>query len=506
MKKVMLVDDEIFITEGLISIINWNQLGIEVVQTAQNGEEALQKFQDNPVDIIVTDINMPLKTGLELVKEINELNDKVKFIILSGYDEFSYAKKAIEYGVEDYILKPVDEEELECALKKLLDNMAKEKKMLNKGLDKTEKWLTFLNNKSGIENIKAIKNEIHLSLERENYTISHLFIDTNEKKDLYVNIDSYLEKVFNHEYEVIYCLDGHSLIINSWDKDMTDIEIFEKYNSLKELLKNNLNYNVFISVGCRVNSINEVRKSYISSKKLKKYMLTEGMNRVINENSISTINYKGMNFKGELEQINKLMIEKNSTGLKESVEKIFNHEDLTPKNIYEFSIKILLLIDSVLEEFNVDKKYERENLYEAITELCNENTRENIMTFIIRELEEFIQTVSKETIKYSPVVQQIVNAVNERYYEELSLKTLAHQYNINSSYLGQIFNKEVGCSFSDYLNKTKNMKAKQLILETNMKINDIAKEVGYTDSSYFYRKFKKFFGVSPSNLREMKNY
>lgn len=226
MKKVMLVDDEIFITEGLISIINWNQLGIEVVQTAQNGEEALQKFQDNPVDIIVTDINMPLKTGLELVKEINELNDKVKFIILSGYDEFSYAKKAIEYGVEDYILKPVDEEELECALKKLLDNMAKEKKMLNKGLDKTEKWLTFLNNKSGIENIKAIKNEIHLSLERENYTISHLFIDTNEKKDLYVNIDSYLEKVFNHEYEVIYCLDGHSLIINSWDKDMTDIEIF----------------------------------------------------------------------------------------------------------------------------------------------------------------------------------------------------------------------------------------------------------------------------------------
>lgn len=235
-------------------------------------------------------------------------------------------------------------------------------------------------------------------------------------------------------------------------------------------------------------------------------MLTEGMNRVINENSISTINYKGMNFKGELEQINKLMIEKNSTGLKESVEKIFNHEDLTPKNIYEFSIKILLLIDSVLEEFNVDKKYERENLYEAITELCNENTRENIMTFIIRELEEFIQTVSKETIKYSPVVQQIVNAVNERYYEELSLKTLAHQYNINSSYLGQIFNKEVGCSFSDYLNKTKNMKAKQLILETNMKINDIAKEVGYTDSSYFYRKFKKFFGVSPSNLREMKNY
>ena len=128
------------------------------------------------------------------------------------------------------------------------------------------------------------------------------------------------------------------------------------------------------------------------------------------------------------------------------------------------------------------------------------------MLFRSSELDEFMEVMTQDTIKYSPVVQQIVNTINERYYEELSLKTLAYQYNINSSYLGQIFNKEVGCSFSDYLNKTKNMKAKELILETNMKINDIAKEVGYTDSSYFYRKFKKFFGVSPSTLREMKNY
>lgn len=109
-------------------------------------------------------------------------------------------------------------------------------------------------------------------------------------------------------------------------------------------------------------------------------------------------------------------------------------------------------------------------------------------------------------IKYSPVVQQIVNAINDRYYEELSLKTLAHQYNINSSYLGQIFSKETGTSFSEYLNKIKNMKAKELILNTNMRINDIAKEVGYIDTSYFYRKFKKYYGVSPSTLREMKNY
>ena len=96
--------------------------------------------------------------------------------------------------------------------------------------------------------------------------------------------------------------------------------------------------------------------------------------------------------------------------------------------------------------------------------------------------------------------------INEEYKEELSLKTLAAKYRINSSYLGQIFSKEVGVSFSEYLNKVKNTKAKELILNTNMKINNIAREVGYTDTSYFYRKFKKYYGVCPSTLREMKNY
>ena len=157
----MLVDDEIFITEGLMSIIDWKALGLEVVQSAENGEEAIRKFKDNPVDIIVTDINMPVKTGLELVQEINEMGKKVKFILLSGYDEFAYAKKAIEYGVENYLLKPVDEEELEVALKKLVDNIAKEKEFINRGLDKTGKLLAFLNGKYDVKEVIGIKDDMY---------------------------------------------------------------------------------------------------------------------------------------------------------------------------------------------------------------------------------------------------------------------------------------------------------------------------------------------------------
>lgn len=136
MYKVMLVDDEKLILQGLLNIIEWDKLDLEVIHLAEDGMEALEKFKDNPVDIIVTDINMPRLTGLELLKEIKALDSNVKFIILSGYDEFSYARTAIKLGVENYILKPIDEEELESSLKKLKKKIEEEKSKDIKVLEK----------------------------------------------------------------------------------------------------------------------------------------------------------------------------------------------------------------------------------------------------------------------------------------------------------------------------------------------------------------------------------
>ena len=255
MKKVMLVDDEIFITEGLRNIIDWETLGLEVVQSAENGEEALKKFNENPVDIIVTDINMPNKTGLELVKELKEAGHNVKFIILSGYDEFSYAKKAIEYGVENYILKPIDEEELEEALKKLVDNINKEKTIINKGLDKTGKLLAFLNGKYDLKEIIGIKNDMYVDFYKENYTVSNIFINSKKDKNLYINIDNLVENIFEGQYEILYQFDGQIIIINSWSKDFTDNDILNSYNKLREKLLDNLDYDFFISIGSRVSII-----------------------------------------------------------------------------------------------------------------------------------------------------------------------------------------------------------------------------------------------------------
>lgn len=506
MYKVMLVDDEKLITEGLKNLIDWEKLNLKVVATANNGEEALRKLKEEKVHIVITDINMPVMTGLDLIKEVKGKDNKTNFIILSGYDEFSYAKKAIEYGVDSYILKPIDEEELEKTLIKLLARIEKSKKEKKDVLYKNTKLLQFINGKINKEEILKIEDELNIPLRGKSYTVSSIILNKKNEDGKYINIDEIIEEYSGKNYELLHKFDGQTILINSWDLDVKNEDILKYFNFIKDKLIEKIEGDVFIAVGDVTKDIDLLKNSLNSSNKLKKYILTEGTNICLTSEDVTNIKDYKTNFSKEIERLNKIIIEKDGSGAKMFLEGLIDDIALTPKNIYDLSIRVVMLIDKISDEFKVDKKYVKDSLSSNIVELCSESTRDSIKAFLVSEIEELISVMYSTTKRYSPVVSQIVSNIEERYSEELSLKTLAYQYNINSSYLGRIFTKEVGMSFSDYLNKVKNTKAKELILETNMKINDIAKAIGYTDTSYFYRKFKKYYGICPSTLREMKNY
>ena len=171
MYKVMLADDENLILQGLENIIEWEELGLEIVNKASNGQEAIDKFKENPVDIVVTDINMPQVTGLELLKELKKINSDVKFIILSGYDDFSYAKKAIELGVENYMLKPIDEEELEKTLKNTINKIKQEKEENKSSLGKHNILIKLIKGKLDQGEIEENKECFYMNLNSERYSL-----------------------------------------------------------------------------------------------------------------------------------------------------------------------------------------------------------------------------------------------------------------------------------------------------------------------------------------------
>lgn len=506
MYKVMLVDDEKLIIEGLKNIIDWKEVGLEVVETALNGKEAFDKFNENKIDIIITDINMSQVTGLELIKYIRDIDLNIKFVILTGYDEFNYAKEAIKYDVNNYILKPINEEELKDTLINIVRELDKKNKRDIEILDKNRKLLQYINGNLDREFIYSIEKILNIDIYSKKYTVASIHITSEYDGDLFSNIRDIIDNNTSNGYEILNSNEGQAVLINSWDNNIEKKDIINYYENIKNKIIKKLESYIFIAIGEVVDKITEIDVSYDIAKELKKYSLTEEKNSCIYLDLIKDKKEKRITFKEEIDILNKYIIERNIVEIERIVGEIIDNEELTPRNIYDFSIKVIILIDEISNELKINRNYKSDNLSSTIVDLCNENTRESINTFIISEIKEIVDIMSSNDNKYSPVIQQIINIVEDKYYEELSLKTLSYKYNINSSYLGQIFSKEVGMSFSEYLNKIKNLKAKDLILNTNMKINDIAKMVGYIDSSYFYRKFKKYYGVSPSTLREMKNY
>jgi two-component system response regulator YesN len=169
-------------------------------------------------------------------------------------------------------------------------------------------------------------------------------------------------------------------------------------------------------------------------------------------------------------------------------------------------MKIAIFLQGFKREYHLENHEHMQNLMVMMEEVYQAEDIFTLCAIFLTEVTEIIRCLNQGDSQVTPVVRQILGEVHKNYKEDMNLKTLAYKYHMNTAYLGQIFQKEVGCSFSQYLSNFKNSKARELILNTNMRISDIASAVGYVDSSYFFRKFKQCYGVSPAALRSMKQY
>ena len=321
MYKVMLADDENLILQGLENIIEWEELGLEIVNKASNGQEAIDKFKENPVDIVVTDINMPQVTGLELLKELKKINSYVKFIILSGYDDFSYAKKAIELGVENYILKPIDEEELEKTLKNTINKIKQEKEENKSSLGKHNILIKLIKGKLAQGEIEENKEGFYMNLNSERYSLC--IINTRSRYDseeMLHNIVNVIKENTQNNFEIIYTLDEELILINSWDEALSKKEIKKYYDKLKEQIINEYGIDVFLSVGEPVCDLYKISSSYKEANNLKKYVLTLGYNKCITTEDVKDINEKNINFSEVLDKLNKRIIAKDIEGAEKIIE------------------------------------------------------------------------------------------------------------------------------------------------------------------------------------------
>jgi len=462
----MLVDDEILVLEGLKKAIDWEEQGFTIVGQALNGLEAYKEIDILKPDVVFTDIRMPGMNGIDLMDKFQLKEDKLKFVIFSGYEDFSYAQKAMNLGAVGYCLKPFNEEEI-------LNTLNNVKKAL-KGYDKLVKAeLLELLDWCEYRDDKIIESALGMLGFNWNTSIGAFFMTCIGNLNMDIKIEGQYIKVKTGIEKNTYLIDGSIR------------------NSVINLFKSNLPYGIKgIGIGKIVYSVHELKNalddatvmaySYFTTNKAKAWY-----------GKIKGENDQG-NFLAELDSY----IKTNNT---DSIKSLF-------KNIYsqfiskENSILYLNhLYNSIMFHTYSEYIYSYEQLADMFTNI--ESVFEYLENVVIDYLHNKNNKNDKDEETNNKALNSILAYINNYYFNDISIKDLASRFYVHPNYISFLFKKELNITFSQYLLKIRINYAVELLTGSNLSISDIAKKIGYNDYFYFAKVFKKHMGKTPSHYR-----
>ena len=488
--KVYLLDDEPYILEGLKYIVPWQEYGFKIVGSSSNGKDGFDNIITQNIDLIITDIMMPNMTGLELISKLKKEKYNANFLVLSAFQEFKYVKEAINMGAENYLLKPIDTEELSNNLKSIYQKIKKkEEQIIDKNIVKNNLLLKLIT-ESYDENIINELNRLNIKFNDYRYCIINIE----------VNDESYnIEDITFKNKSILHVKNKSNiyLIIDEHNLDDTIMELIE----LKNYMINKSGPILYISIGSLVNNIREINNSFKASMEVNEYKIIHPNKSWIKiyKEKIDINNYDNIEF----EELKSILVNKEFIKTEEYINAIFTKlrcdEKLTPKQIKMKSIEIFLSVYNYFNESKVIKDLHK--YFDYI--INNNNTLDDIQIQLINMIRYIQSKLEQAEDSMSPVIIKLLDYIEENYKCDLNLKEISDKLNINSIYLGQLFQREIGILFSDYLNNFRINKAKKLLLDTNLKASEIGMLVGYRNKNYFYRKFKSIAGLTPSEWKKI---
>jgi len=502
MYKVFIVEDEPFIIEGLYEIIDWTSLGLEIVGHAENGQEALEAFEHRPVDILITDISMPIMNGLELIAALRITRPNLKVIILSGYNEFNYLKEGMKLGIENYLLKPINLLELQATLENTIESLNESQaesalKEYDSRIIQDNILYRFLTGQIAQKEFLERMDLLQLNFAKP-YILVAIFRAEHALTDLYERI---LQSTKPQQWIVPFRdMDGDTVLIFT----LNEVEegrkaAISELLALKEQLQE---YEpIRLSLGTVESLANQAELSYRHAKKALEYYLIIRDKAIIDYNELPIIQGIHHGFPIEWPEYAKLIVAKEKYPLFARIDKDFQRiqtmEGMTPSYIQSIAIELMIRFKIKLKEIT---NREQADFYEKGYEQV-------VQAWGIHDLVAAIKEVAGATVDLlirdvkSPVIHQILKDIEEQYAAEISLKTFSGQYNIHPVYLGQLFHKETNESFAEYINKFRIEKAKELLKDTQLKVQEVANKVGYWETGYFYKQFRKYVGISPTDYK-----
>lgn len=532
MYKLMLVDDEDIIRHQVINKIDWQQYGFEIVCEAENGSEALELFELHKPDVVITDIKMPFMNGLELSETILKKYPYTKIIILTGFDEFEYAKKGIDLHITNYVLKPVSSRELIKILQEVKEtidqeienkrNIARLKRHYESSYElMRNKFLEGLLDSEPTPDLKEWLDYYEIDLSGERFIVSVIQIDdayeaSSDLNSLELKKIALLD-VIREADETFglgpYFLTKNEVVIiagaKGEDRKAIATEFIDKLEKVRQATEKFLPYTVTIGCGHVCNSINNLYKSMRSARNACDYKLSIGSNQVI--------------FIGDLERSSEGSFELNEsdqrqirrmlkTGAMEDytayIEGVFHQLSQLEGDSYQmYLIELFTLLTRTTKELDIDTSQQ----FLADPEMLKLFDPAEGLTFKQHKLLHFGKSImekaasSRQTTN-SSLVDRAMTYVEENYRDwELNIEKISAFLHYSPNYFSSMFKKETGKAFMNYLAEYRIDKAKHLLETTDMKNFEIAMEVGFSSANYFSFSFKKVVELSPSGYRKSVN-
>lgn len=516
---MLIVDDEAAIRRGMKNYIPWNDMGFEVVADFEDGKETIEYIEERDVDVIITDIEMAEISGLMLAKHVYENKPSIKVVILSGYKLFEYAKTALEYKVEHYLLKPLKMDEVKEVFRRLKEeldsNVQRETPVVDESLLKEQFFLNLLVGRNkDMEDVLQYAKTVSVNLKEDSYiALLDVKITTPSEDDSY-NMETsekqkLLEDMFataNIEFEyhlVNFVKSLMKVIVIGNADDFNDIESF------KNALERDTNDKCTASLRLFQMDVDaEIEKCFDGLKEFLdfQYWLELGMQKNYQTQELTM---------DDPEQIRKIQKE-----YKKILKSIHNAEFDQLKNAVDNSlfelrgVSLLTLKQMVIDIFSAlsTKLIRADNSiwqhmllimdYQRIVDCRDLEELKNTCDYYVNDIVDNIGESQNNTSKQ--VIAEAMKYIREHYETDISLDLVADRFYLNSAYLSRLFKQYAGNTFTDYLIQVRMNAAIEYIETGNYKIYEISKMVGYNSEKYFYRVFKQYTGYSPAEYQRSK--
>lgn len=523
--RVLVTDDERNITEGLKLLIERYIPECQVVALAFDGRQGIAAAEAFQPDIILTDIRMPDMDGLEMIRQIRERGGAAHFIILSGYAEFSYAKTAITLGVEEYITKPVEEEELMSAFAACMEKIRMEREQSIQQAEMKDQLAHYGQNvleytlKSVLQGDKRRKAEWMEALkplgfpgEEKSYAMVIVDVEEihgSEEEMLLDVLRGLCARELKHLHrQYVFSGDHRDFLVLACGKEDNQRSYENQIRRLRILYEERIGRVVSIGAGLLHSRPEQIREAFEEARCALNYKVIQGSGSVIFYQEIQHMQDGiSMLLPEELKQLEQSIDKMDDEACEAVIDQIFHRlkreNELSLESLRMLSLQILLtgvrrmpLLQSQLNE------YLGRNIF-SLDCIEKFKTIEQLRNWIINVLKGMNELMIKGDItEKRDVVEEVKRYLYKNYAKNITLQDISERFYINPYYFSQLFKKKTGETYQRFLTNLRISRAKKLIEETELRIYEVCELVGYTDTNHFNRLFEKNVGMKPSEYRK----